>query len=404
LHTYVTTCTNHSEYAALFLASKEAYHLIEWLRPLQPFLKLRLEPTKVFLDNDGARALSNDPVSRAKNKHIMMSHHYTQELVAAGVIETMGIDTNDNYADALTKPLGPNTFPTHAKRFVRNTVPQSSVIPQSSARVMMFCGSDRLVLPPPAQAEVGTQCDYQRDVPDAAQLEEVRVAIRVTQMEVVGAAVEFKEQFEAVSKNLAERQQLMADDTRAQFEEVTRALAGQQQLMADATRAQHTRLSDIVERIIKRNPTDERSQEYEPGSPEVYEVPAIANVNAPPLEVSPVPHPLPERPINVPRVQSPEPYYSPLMPYIGVALVEEELKIAFSTISESARNELRAAAPNVFAAFGPPPVIHCAFCGKDGHAYSEDCRRDVEQRIRNAPFTRSRANRGDDARYLKKRK
>ena len=56
------------------MASKEAFHLIAWLRLLEEFLKLRLEPTHIYLDNDGAKALSKDPVGRNKNKHVRMSH------------------------------------------------------------------------------------------------------------------------------------------------------------------------------------------------------------------------------------------------------------------------------------------------------------------------------------------
>ena len=72
LHGFVATCTNHSEYAALFMASKEAFHLIAWLRPLEEFLKLRLEPTPIYLDNDGAKALSKDPVGRNKNNTVKL--------------------------------------------------------------------------------------------------------------------------------------------------------------------------------------------------------------------------------------------------------------------------------------------------------------------------------------------
>jgi hypothetical protein len=79
VHGYVTTASNHSECAALFVGSKEAFYhvyLIEWLRPLQGFLKLQLEHTPRFLDNDGSMA-SQDPVGRFKNKHDRMAHRFT---------------------------------------------------------------------------------------------------------------------------------------------------------------------------------------------------------------------------------------------------------------------------------------------------------------------------------------
>ncbi len=47
LHTYVTTCTNHSEYAALYGGAKEAAYLKEWLGPLERFLGLTLAPVLI---------------------------------------------------------------------------------------------------------------------------------------------------------------------------------------------------------------------------------------------------------------------------------------------------------------------------------------------------------------------
>ena len=108
------TCTNHSEYAALFAGAKEAFSLVEWLRSLEVFLDISLEPVPIFNDNHGASALALDPVGRFKNKHVRMAHHYTQELVAAGVIIPRLIPSAENVADMLTKSLGPTEFPRHA--------------------------------------------------------------------------------------------------------------------------------------------------------------------------------------------------------------------------------------------------------------------------------------------------
>jgi hypothetical protein len=122
LHTFVTTCTNHSEYAALFAGAKEAVHLLEWLRPLGTFLGLKLEPVRIFNDNNGASALASDPVGRFKNKHVRMEQHYTQELVAAGTIEPHPISTDSNIADVATKALGPQVYPKHAAKLVKQVL------------------------------------------------------------------------------------------------------------------------------------------------------------------------------------------------------------------------------------------------------------------------------------------
>ena len=119
LHTYVTTCTNHSEYAALFAAAKEAFYLVGWLKPLEKFLAFALEPVPIFNDNHGASALAMDPVGRFKNKHVLMAHHYTQELVSAGLILPVPIASGENVVDMLTKALGPTQFPPHAAKIVK---------------------------------------------------------------------------------------------------------------------------------------------------------------------------------------------------------------------------------------------------------------------------------------------
>ena len=119
LHTYVTTCTNHSEYAALFAAAKEAFYLVGWLKPLEKFLVCALEPVPIFNDNHGASALAKDPVGRFKNKHVLMAHHYTQELVSAGLIVPMPVASDENVVDMLTKALGPTQFPPHAAKIVK---------------------------------------------------------------------------------------------------------------------------------------------------------------------------------------------------------------------------------------------------------------------------------------------
>ena len=132
LHTYVTTCSNHSEYAAMFQAAKEAQSLYNWLLPFLPVLGEAVIPIPIFNDNDGASALALDPVGRFKNKHIRMEHHYTQEQVAAGVVVPVRVDTSENKSDLLTKALGPQVFPGIAQSLV------GLVAPSTSQRVLMF--------------------------------------------------------------------------------------------------------------------------------------------------------------------------------------------------------------------------------------------------------------------------
>ena len=173
LHSFVTTCSNHSEYAALFQAAKEAQYLLNWLSPLAQFLNIVVTPIPVFNDNDCASALANDPVGRFKNKHVKMEHHYTQELVAAKVIAPVRVSTNENKSDLLTKALGPTVFPPMAQSLVGNTVDllparvlMLRVVPDSpSVEVPFFRVRDFAVI---RMRDVGTQCDFVTVTRDAS--------------------------------------------------------------------------------------------------------------------------------------------------------------------------------------------------------------------------------------------
>jgi hypothetical protein len=164
LHTFVTTCSNHSEYAAMFQAAKEAQYLSNWLAPLLPLLGITAAPIPIFNDNDGASALAVDPVGRFKNKHVRMEHHYTQELVAAKIIVPVRVDTSKNKSDLLTKALGPTVFPPMAATLVGLISPPAP----APARVFMFkvvgesCGNASChFCKPPVPARVSMrECYY----------------------------------------------------------------------------------------------------------------------------------------------------------------------------------------------------------------------------------------------------
>jgi hypothetical protein len=284
LHGFVTTCTNHSEYAALFMASKEAYFLIGWLRPMEEFLKLRLEPTEIFLDNDGAKALSQDPVGRNKNKHVRMAHHFTQELVAEGVITTVGVDTTENCADILTKALGPNVFPTHAVRLVGDTVAV-----QKPARVMMIRGVEKPVSAD-AQwrrpqrvvgardvASKGTQCDLLADaLPEVAHMfgRSYTNAYLVQTTEALDAARVYF----------------------AEVQETTVIMQAQNLRVKDAGRALHARLQNVLEDVTARLAAEEFKDYSYPGDHD--EVSGNSGADSPELEDSPDPE-FDERPLSL---------------------------------------------------------------------------------------------------------
>ena len=98
----VAVSTTEAEYMSASAAAREA----SWLR--QVLLELALghppeSPTTIYEDNDGAIALSENPVAHSRNKHIDVKHHYIREQYELGHMELKPIDTKENWADILTK-------------------------------------------------------------------------------------------------------------------------------------------------------------------------------------------------------------------------------------------------------------------------------------------------------------
>jgi histone deacetylase 1/2 len=108
LNSYVTTCTNHSEYNALALGAKES----EWLLLLFTQLDSGVShsPVPIFVDNSGVVSMVYNPVDHQSNKHVKVGCHYTRELVTNRIIIPQRVNSETNLADIFTKPLGVSLF------------------------------------------------------------------------------------------------------------------------------------------------------------------------------------------------------------------------------------------------------------------------------------------------------
>ena len=59
----------------------------------------------MFEDNKGAIELANEPKYRPRTKHIGLKWHHFREHVKNGTVKVKYIDTKEQLADCLTKPL-----------------------------------------------------------------------------------------------------------------------------------------------------------------------------------------------------------------------------------------------------------------------------------------------------------
>jgi hypothetical protein len=58
------------------------------------------------VDSKSALALAKNPVFHERSKHIRVRHHFIRDCLEEGSIKTGYINTKDQLADLLIKPLG----------------------------------------------------------------------------------------------------------------------------------------------------------------------------------------------------------------------------------------------------------------------------------------------------------
>ncbi|VFQ81434.1 unnamed protein product [Cuscuta campestris] len=86
-------------------AAKEAVWIKKFITELGVVPSIN-DPISLFCDNTGAIAQAKEPRSHQKTKHIVRRYHIIREIVDRGDVMICKVDTCDNIADPLTKPLG----------------------------------------------------------------------------------------------------------------------------------------------------------------------------------------------------------------------------------------------------------------------------------------------------------
>ncbi|SGY49801.1 BQ5605_C001g00820 [Microbotryum silenes-dioicae] len=110
LQPQVACSSTEAKYLGLLHAAKEAV----FLRSLLTELGLdTLSPLCLLGDNQGAIALTQNPVFHARTKHLCMLEHFVWEHVRNGEISVTYIPTHDMVADIFTKPLPRAIFQRH---------------------------------------------------------------------------------------------------------------------------------------------------------------------------------------------------------------------------------------------------------------------------------------------------
>ena len=99
----VTTATCEAEYVALCNVSKKGLFTRAVLGFFQPELSgMRVD---IFGDNEGAKAIADNPSSASRSKHIDVKLNFIQGMIRTGEVRTLHVGTEEQHADVLTKAL-----------------------------------------------------------------------------------------------------------------------------------------------------------------------------------------------------------------------------------------------------------------------------------------------------------
>lgn len=98
----VALSTCEAEYIALAATVQESLYLLQLMKGLSDECYV---PVKIFGDNQGAIALSKNPICRQRCKHIDIKYHFIRSVLSDRKITIEYCPTTDMVADVLTKSV-----------------------------------------------------------------------------------------------------------------------------------------------------------------------------------------------------------------------------------------------------------------------------------------------------------
>ncbi|KAK8670607.1 hypothetical protein V6N13_037225 [Hibiscus sabdariffa] len=110
----VADSTTEAEYIAASEAAKEAVWIKKFITELGVIPSI-LDAVDLYCDNNGAIAQAKEPRSHQRSKHILRRFHLIREIIDRGDVEICKVNTDDNIADPLTKPLAQQKHDRHTE-------------------------------------------------------------------------------------------------------------------------------------------------------------------------------------------------------------------------------------------------------------------------------------------------
>jgi histone deacetylase 1/2 len=114
LQTEIALSTAEAEYIALSSAMREVIPMMSLIKEISIVCKVKKKKPeincKVFEDNESAISIAKSNKFSPRTKHIALKYHHFRQYVKKGEIEISHINTKEQTADILTKPLNEQMF------------------------------------------------------------------------------------------------------------------------------------------------------------------------------------------------------------------------------------------------------------------------------------------------------
>lgn len=118
----VARSSTEAEYRSVANTASE----LRWICNLLTEMGITLPATPViYYDNVGATFLCANPVFHSRMKHVALDYHFIRGQIQNGILRVAHVNTKDQLADALTKPLHRSRFTELRDKIGVSTVPPS---------------------------------------------------------------------------------------------------------------------------------------------------------------------------------------------------------------------------------------------------------------------------------------
>ena len=105
-------CTMEAKFVASTNAVQEAFWLRRFLHHLGIVTHAN-DPVTINCDNQATIAYTKDPKYHDKTKHIDIKYNYVKDIISQDEVILQYINTRQNVADPLTKPIGQDVYKSH---------------------------------------------------------------------------------------------------------------------------------------------------------------------------------------------------------------------------------------------------------------------------------------------------